>query len=311
MRGSVLGLAIAAATFAGATAYSLHELNKERAYADEAQAQIRELNARIVRLERARVNTATWHLLNGGSSSTAGPINPASRTPAALGMEMPDVEGPSGPGVHDEFSVDSLAMQKAMRPQVRAMNKRTYAAFADELGLSKEKLSQLMDLLTDQQQRLYADLSGSATQEEVRRHTEAIERRNAAEVAELIGAEDARTFAEYQQSLPARQETDVLATQLDGADVPLSASQHKQLTDVLIAERARVPQPEYSAGEDLEKFQKQKSQWQQDYDARVASAASGILSAAQLSALDSFQQAQKEVSGLFVVATADAQDVSR
>ena len=50
---------------------------------------------------------------------------------------------------------------------------------------------------------------------------------------------------EYQRSMPARQELDMLARQLDGADTPLNEDQQKRLLAVLTEERKRTPSPSH------------------------------------------------------------------
>jgi len=88
----------------------------------------------------------------------------------------------------------------------------------------------------------------------------------------------------------------MLARQLEGSDAAaLTAEQRKRMLAVLAEERSRIPLPSISAGTASMDMAKAYSDWQSDYEARVASQARSVLNAEQYAALDEYQQAQKEM----------------
>ena len=129
---------------------------------------------------------------------------------------------------------------------MRAQNKQMYADVGSQLGLSREDASKLIDLLTDQHVDGMA-ISREATDptERMRLMNEA-RRENQAKIADLLGPEKLKLLEQYQQTIPVRQEVDMLARQLEGSDAaPLSDDQRKRLLAAIIEERKLVPPPDY------------------------------------------------------------------
>ncbi|HEX6559000.1 MAG TPA: hypothetical protein VF021_06040, partial [Longimicrobiales bacterium] len=118
---------------------------------------------------------------------------------------------------------------------------------------------------------------------------------NLAQLTDLIGPEKMVSLQEYQESIPARMEVDMLARQLEGNDTALSTEQRKKLVDVYVEERKRVPMPETYEGMDPEAYQKSIYAWQEDYNRRTSEEAARILNGDQLSAFNEMQQWQKEM----------------
>ena len=122
-------------------------------------------------------------------------------------------------------------------------------------------------------------------------------RENKAKIASLLGPEKLESFEEYQRSLPARQELDMLARQIEGSDAaPLNEDQRKRLLAALIEERKRIPLPQFPTGADHGDFAKAYSDWQADYNARVAAQARSILNNEQYAAYDDYLKWQKEMN---------------
>ena len=191
----------------------------------------------------------------------------------------------------------SAAMQRMMRAQVRANNKRLYADLGTELGLSKEQANKLVDLLTDQQTSVFVNravdpANGPDAWEEMRQKQQS-------DIADLIGPEKAASLREYQASLPDRQELDMVSRQLEGYDAPLSDYQRKLMLTAMTEERERVPAPEYSDATNAEEYHKARVAWEDDYNERVKSQARSILNSEQLTAYNEYQQAQKDMRAQF------------
>lgn len=87
----------------------------------------------------------------------------------------------------------------------------------------------------------------------------------------------------------------MLSQQLSGSDMPLTPEQSKQLLDVYVTERARVPMPTFTPGTEGTDYGKAFNAWQSDYAERIGEEASHILNADQLTAYNEIQQWQKDV----------------
>jgi hypothetical protein len=193
----------------------------------------------------------------------------------------------------------SEAMQKMMRVQMRANNKRLYADVGSQLGLTKDQANKLIDLLTDQQASSFGQHREAKDADEARSLWEETQRQQKAELTDLIGADKVESLEEYQKSLPARQEVEMLARQLDGYDAPLTDDQRKRLVAVMSEERERVPMPAYTEGTDLDEYRKTRLAWEQDYNQRVGAQATSILNTQQSSVYSELAQAQQEMRAQF------------
>lgn len=292
MKASVLGLAVASAAFAASSLYFWQQLESERESAARVAETTRQLTARIAELESARARLA--------ETRTAAVSAPQTRVFGELTQTGPapgePAEADKGNKVWTVNRVEpSPAMQKMMRNQARVRNKRLYAGVSDQLGLSKEKAEKLIDLLTDQQVAGFGGLPEFKDPADAERYFQEHQRAHEQAISDLIGPDKALALKEYQETLPTRFEVENLARQLADQDAPLSEAQSKQLLDVLLTERKRVPEPEFVSGMDEKEYAKAANVWKDDYDRRVADEASRILNAEQLTAYGEIQQWQKDM----------------
>jgi outer membrane murein-binding lipoprotein Lpp len=301
MKASVLSLFVAAAAFGGSSLYFWQQLQGERARADELAVKSAELNARIAQLEQARGQFAQRSFAGastfGGRAALAGPGQPP--PPEA-------VDGKGEAKVETPWSVRpsperTAAMQKMMRPQIRANNKRLYADVGAALGLGKDEAAKLIDLLTDQQLAQFGPRDLRDPDDEAN-YWENLQREQKTQLADLLGPDKVASLEEYQKSLPARQELDMLARQFEGYDVPLNDDQRKRMITIMSEERERVPPPNYTEGMDMAEMQKLQLAWEADYNERVMSQARSVLNTAQVGALTEYQQAQQDMRSQFSVA---------
>jgi hypothetical protein len=296
MKPSMLGLLIAAGAFGASTIYLAMQLQDERARADEVLEQTRTLNARIVELERARAELESLQLT---ADLLAGPAMPAGKSEPAATFEIvahepqsASAEAPArtDPGNRPERSE---AMQKMMRTQMRANFKRLHSDIGEKLGLGKDETNKLIDLLIEQQMGLMgrgrADRGRTPEQQE----------KNLADVAALIGADKMEAYKAYQESMPARQEVDMLSRQLDANDLGLSKDQRDRLVTALAQERQRIPAPKLADSYSREEFNKAMSAWQDDYNQRAVTRAGSILTGDQQNAYSEYQQWTKEMRQQF------------
>jgi hypothetical protein len=297
MKAPILGLAIATTAFGGSSLYLWNQLDQERARAARVEHRAAELGARVAELEKARAQFAAQRMASSGNVVTgalggrieaaAAPPQPRDRADSAKGE----------PGlVWTERRPDrSPAFRKMMRSQMRANNKRVYADIGAKLGLDKDTANKLIDLITEQQLPDFGNVRDMSDQAEVQRYFEEKQRQSQAEISDLIGADKAMALQEYQETLPARMEVDMLARQLEGNDTALTAEQRQKLVDAYVEERKRVPMPEGYEGMDNEAYQKSVNAWQDDYNRRTAEQAERILNGDQLTAFNEMQQWQKEM----------------
>jgi hypothetical protein len=191
----------------------------------------------------------------------------------------------------------SEAFEKMMRTNIRADNKRMYADIGEKLGLSKEDTNKLINMLSDQQADNFARMRETRGNDpaERRQAMEDARREDQAELESFLGASKAAALRDYQDTIPARQEMDQIARQLEGADANLTDDQQKRLLAALVEERKRVPMPQMSENSTPEEYSKTYADWQNDYNERIEAQARAILTTNQMTAYSEYQQWQKEV----------------
>src|SRR5262249_495649 len=173
----------------------------------------------------------------GRPTKGAPPPPPAS----GRGEEKPDAGPDKQPVWNFMRREPPPAMRKMMQANMRASNKRLYSDVGPKLGLSKETATKLVDLLSDQQLANMAAMRTPHNPEEIGRRQEKMALENEQAISDLIGPDKAMSLKEYQASIPARMEVENLARQLEGNDTALTTEQRQKLTDIFVAERARVP----------------------------------------------------------------------
>jgi len=303
MKTPLLGLMVATTAFAGSSLYLWVQLDEERERAAQVEASAQKLNARIAELEKARDEFERRRL--EGPPAFAGKQPVAAASISAQVPPVPargDAENSEARQVWSNFRPDrSPAFQKMMRSQVRANTRRQYADVGEKLGLSKEKAARLIDLLAEQQAAMMVDSAEPNESGQLPFDFEQRQREYDMAVSDLIGADKVMQLKEFQESLPARQEFEMIARQLDDYGTPLSESQRKRLVEVVIEARRNTPMPSYSPGMDDTQYAKSVNDWKNDYDKRVADQASQILTLDQLTVYNEIQQLQKEMREQFAV----------
>jgi outer membrane murein-binding lipoprotein Lpp len=304
MKTSGLSLAIAVLAFAASTIYLAVQLSEERAHSEQLVDATRALNARIAELEKGRDDRRfAMNGTFGSANLPPGAMQNAQLPPPPAASEWQS-DAQAAVGVNGSFTPpQSEAFQKMMRAQLRSYNKQMYADVGAQMGLTREEVNKLIDLLTDQQSGGLAIPDGVTDPVEIQRLMEEASRENKAKIASLLGPEKLESLEDYQRSLPARQELDMVARQIEGSDAaPLNEDQRKRLLAALIEERKRIPSPQFPTGTgtgtaaDANDFAKTYSEWQADYNARVAAQARGILNTEQYTAYDDYVKWQKEMN---------------
>lgn len=298
MKTPMLALVIAAVACAASSLYLWHELDAARARAVQVEETSRQLQARIAELEQARARFAQQRMSSAPVFAGSQPGHGAPPPPASPNMAITADSAPGAP-VEDwqpPTPERSAAFKKVMHAQFRAANKRMYADLGTELGIDKETTNKLIDLLTAQQVEGFDQFRPGVDPADSERKLAEIQRQNKAAIEDLIGADKAQSLEEYQQSMPARAEFEMLARQLEANDSPLTPEQGRRLRAVYVEERARIPQPAYEdTGGVSDKYMKSMTDWEEDYNRRVSDAAAGILNSQQLTTYNDIQQWQKEM----------------
>jgi hypothetical protein len=297
MKAAILGLAVATVAFGGSSIYLWQQLDTERERAAQVEKTSQELKARIAALEKARTELAGRRMVTSGGFITGqfSSHDPVVAAPAPPPTSAGKKEGePDQPVWTVQRRDPSPAMLKMMRTQMRANNRRMYADVGEKVGLNKETASKLVDLLSEQQ-AANVDFFRTSDDAEAGRRAEQRQRDNETAINDLIGADKAMALEEYQKSIPARMEVDMLARQLENNEIKLSDEQRKRLVDVYVEERARVPEPQVYEGMDSAEYAKVANAWQEDYQKRVSAEAGRILNPDQLTAYNEIQQWQQEM----------------
>lgn len=300
MKGSVLGLLIAAGAFGASTIYLAVQLQDERAQADLVAEQTRALNARIAQLEKAQAELDALKLdadglEPGDAPQSAGASGPAPAIPDATVAQESAERGPFAGGPPPERSA---AMQKMLRAQMRANFKRLNSDIGARLGLSPEDANRLIDLMIDQQMAgMQGRLRGqNSTPQQRAADAQVQQEKHRAEVSALIGADKMAAYDAYQESMPARAEVEALSRQLEGNDAEaLTEDQRNRMVAALAEERKRVPAPKMAESVSREEYEKEYAAWQQDYNQRAASRTSSILNQDQQTAYNEYQQWTQEM----------------
>lgn len=308
MKAAILGLAVATVAFGGSSIYLWRQLDTERERAAQVEKTSQQLKARIAALEKARNELAGRRMASSGGfisgqfrNGESVAVAPAPPPPSASRKEGE----PDQPVWTVQRREPSPAMLKMMHAQMRANNKRMYADVGEKVGLNKETATKLVDLLSEQQ-AANVDFFRTSEDPEASRRAEQRQRDNESAIADLIGADKAMALEEYQKSIPARMEVDMLARQLENNEIKLSDEQRKRLVDVYVEERTRVPEPQPYDGMDSSEYAKAANTWQDDYQKRVSAEAGRILNPDQLTAYNEIQQWQQEMRQNIVNAPAGA-----
>jgi hypothetical protein len=177
---------------------------------------------------------------------------------------------------------------------MRATARRLYGDAEEKLGLTKAQADRLIELLTDQQLARLDQARTGGNDGRTRGRPMEPTTENLAEISNVIGADRMALFKDYQQTLPARQEVEVISRQLEGADLMLTEDQRDRMVAALTEERTRAAAPAFEDFATREEYLAKMTEWQEDYNKRASSRARGILDSKQFKSYDEYQQWQLE-----------------
>jgi hypothetical protein len=307
MKALTLALAISTIAFGSSSMYLWQQLQDERARSTQVADTTDHLNEHLTGLASAGAGLAESQrpgvAVVAGSrppADRAGVVTPVPGVPVAGKAESAQPAAWSGPGPDQ-----SPAFRKMMRSQLRASNKRLYADVGQELGLNEAESDKLIDMLTEQQLEGLDQVHAATDPIEATRQYQQVRREQQAAISDLVGADRAIALQEYQATLPARQDFEMLARQLEDHDLALREDQRERLLAEYIDERRSVPMPEYIDGTDGAEYARQFNAWQDDYNERVSAEAAGILDSDQLRTYNEIQQWQREMREQFAAMTPD------
>ncbi len=292
MKPVTLLLAASTVALAVATGYLGHELAAARAEADDAARLASYLGARVTELQSTRAAAVGAPAAPG----VAPPPPQAGTSPAAV----------AGVTAEDQFAVaseargtfaqrmQSPAMQRALRAQLRTGAKRMYSDFAAEYGLTPEEAAALYDLVAKQQIDPNFDPTADPRQNESqwREREQGFQK----ELVALLGDTRAARLREYQGTFEARGQISQLEDQLAGSQMPMSEEQRRRLVKVALLDAEQFPSPNLNADQSPEEVERAYRAWQRDRSERFAAAAGSILTPEQM---QQFQDMREMQSALY------------
>ena len=296
MKAPMLGLIVATAACGASALYLWQQLHAEREQASIVEQSMRQLQARVAELEQARGQFAQRRMA-GAPGLVGGRFGQGAAPPPPPVTAVSPEFGPDSQRWEDARQPQrSATFKKVMRAQFRASNKQMLADVIAELSLDKETADKLIDLMTSQQVAAFEEVPAEVDPANLPQRFEDIQRQNEAAIAALLGPEKAQKLNEYQQSMPARSEFEMLARQLEANDMPLSAEQSRKLLAAYVDEHRRSPMPVAEPqGGSMDNYIKAYGEWEADYSRRLADAAVGILDAEQITMFRDNQQWQQEM----------------
>ena len=198
-------------------------------------------------------------------------------------------------------------MKKAMAAQQSMAMRQFYTDFVKSAQLTPQQADAFFNLLSERQMKMMdkaGDMMKSGTggmpaaAQDMSDETEAFN----AQLKDLLGDARATQFKDYEKTLADRIALNQLNQQLSATGAPLSADQSKGLMQLIADERAKQPpspltqQPGNMKGLNMSDGEMQQFfQSQEDVNSRVRTRAMGILTPAQLQALENFQKQQIEM----------------
>lgn len=205
--------------------------------------------------------------------------------------------------------LDNPAGKSMMNQQMKMMVGMTYQDFVDGLQMSKDEGEYFKNLLgkgLSDQQELSIKMMG-ASQDEQKTLADEIakrERENEAEIKKFLNSdEDFKSFSDYKQHLPERQQLDGLRSAMTNKGVPLDPATETRLVDAMYRARTESKAPDLSGpgaitelakGNLVESFEKNWDQQQATLQTEVGK----FLSEPQLAA---FKEQQKQMKDMQLI----------
>lgn len=222
------------------------ELHTERQRTTDLQTQLDEANSALAASRAA-------------PPAPAAPVEVAVTTPAATVTPAPAAEKAALAEASARVVSEGAKRQKAMLEdteyrnarieQTRGNLKLRYATLAKDLGISDQQADALLTVLAEgvlRQEKGMAEHMSSmtaapdpATIAELTRVQQELQQRQKNAVAALLGPAKAAEFQEYEETAPSRQRITNLTTMLAQGGKPLTETQSKQLSKLMVAEQRR------------------------------------------------------------------------
>jgi Spy/CpxP family protein refolding chaperone len=237
----------------------------------------------------------------------SGEVEIASQAPAdgATGSEggkKPDIMGQMTKMMKDP------AFKNMMKPQMEAQMRKMYGDFFKKLNLTPDTEKKFMDLMTEHSLAAM-EMGGniySGDKEKLNQSADdfkAKQEEHDRQVTELLGADGAAQFKDYQKTLADRMALDGLRGQLSGVNA-LQQQQSDALLKIMGEERAKSPQLKINDQNDPAGAMKELSKpgvlenyvkHQEELNTRVANRAISVLTPEQYKQFQEFQKQQLEM----------------
>lgn len=242
-------------------------------------------------------------------------------TPAEGAAKLPAAAAPAESGKSEDAGgfMKGIAkmwkdpeMKKMMRSQQAMGIRMMYGDLAQELGLSPDEASQVMELLTDRQLAMAADgmeafndMSDPKKMEEMGKTIAAKREEHDQQIKAVLGEERMKKLADYERTMGDRMQMQQLQMTMSASGAPLGDKERQGLLDIMKDERLKTPPSVFDpANKDVAAQMKAVQsgegvdamiQSTQDFNQRVLTRARTVLSPDQMNAFESAQKQQLEM----------------
>lgn len=196
--------------------------------------------------------------------------------------------------------------RKARLEQLRIDLRQLYAGFAQQFGISQQQMDRVIDI--EAEARLRADEQGTALMAdglaldeaaiaELQREADEMQRQRKAQLAAVIGEAGVEQLQEYALTQPSRTRVTNLTNLLARGGQPLSDSQSKSLTRVIVAEQKRMDAETRVYAETGKSHPKSPADRQVETNRNILEASTGFLNSQQLELLRGRFQERATIDG--------------
>lgn len=272
------------------------------------ESRIAALRSTVLTAEHAnRASVVTARETSGKGDDTGAPVRTKHRPEATPGASVKEADSKD-----DSFAKsirrmwDNPAGKAMINQQTKMMVSMTYQDFVDGLKLSKEEGDYFKNLLGKDfadQQELGMKLMG-ASEDERKTLTDELARRgkeNEEEIRKFLNSdEDFKSYTDYKNHLPERQQLDGLRAAMTNKGAPLDPDAESRLIDAMYRVRTESKAPDLSGPGALDELAKGNmvANFEKNWDVQqetLQTEAGKILNETQMTAFKEYQKQLKEM----------------
>lgn len=234
--------------------------------------------------------------------------------PAPAPAVVADKPGAKEPRFADLMKgITAMMTNDAMKAMIREQSKMQldmrYGRLFKFLDLSPEKQEALKSLLMDRQMAFMdgglSFMDGKTSPEDRKKMAQDLDAKKKAydaQIKDLIGAEDFDALQQFEQTEPERMQVDMLKTSLAGSGEPLTEKQEYDLVNAMHSARTNAASPLLKNPDQMpdpaqftDKAMADAMQQMNSVESQYTAAATGILSANQMTQFKKFNEQQRQM----------------